>query len=60
MRGYLDHEVKHNPSKVYWQAHIYEGNGSGNETTEPSQIVGVHECDDADYAKFYDPSPAAE
>ena len=40
-----------------WQAYIYTGDGSGAEETY--QVVGVHECDDADYAKFYKPSESA-
>ena len=56
MRGYIDKKVKHDSSQVLWQAYIYEGDGASER--EP-QIVGVHECDDADYAKFHKPSDSA-
>jgi len=53
MRGYLDRKIKNDTSMVEWEVHVYKGNGS-DEVVE--HHVGVHTCNESDYAEFYSPS----
>ena len=53
MMNYNDKEIRHNSSKVLWEAIIYEGDGT-NDTV--AQEIDVHPCTDDDYKKFHEPS----
>ena len=34
MRGYIDHEFKHDINMVEWEVHVYKGNGEDDAEKE--------------------------
>ena len=53
MRNYNTGEILHNHTMIEYEVHVYTGDGKGTDTIEHQ--VGVHVCNETDYANFYGP-----